>query len=210
MERDFKNIIFDLGGVLIDWDPKRLFSKIFNDPEEMTYFLSEITTMDWNIQQDRGRPLAEATRLLQNRHPEYFDEIAAYYGRWEEMLGGPIQGTVEILHALKAANAHHLYALTNWSQQTWPIAQQHYQALIFDQFEGILVSGEEKLIKPDPAIYQLMMDRYELLPAECVFIDDNTHNVQAAEAFGIRAHHFQSPEGLHTFLQQELGIELNI
>ncbi len=196
-------IIFDLGGVLIDWNPVYLYRKIFAKEEEIDHFLSRIATPDWNEQQDAGRPLQEATEWLVERHPEYEEPIRAYYGRWPEMLGGPIEGTVSLLDRLRRQNAHSLYALTNWSAETFPVAQARYPFL--DWFEGILVSGHEKLKKPDPRIYERIAERFDLDLARCLFIDDSLRNVKGARETGLQAVHFQGPEALEARLS-ELGI----
>lgn len=171
----------------------------------MEDFLTHICKMEWNIQQDAGRSLAEATELLSQQHPEWKAEIAAYYGRWEEMLVGPIQGTVEILKALVGDENYRVIALTNWSAETFPVALARYDFLGW--FEGILVSGEEKCIKPDPKIYNLLFERYGLVPELSLFIDDNTHNVEASKTVGMDAIRFESPEQLKAELES-LGIEV--
>lgn len=193
-----KAIIFDLGNVLVDWDPNRLFEKMIEDEERRTHFLSNICTPDWNEEQDAGRPIAEATRLLVEKHPDWKEYIEAYYGRWVEMLGGPIQGTVELFRKLKAKGRYRFYALTNWSAELFPIALERYEFLHW--FDGRVVSGEEKLRKPTPEFYQLLLDRFGLKPEETLFIDDNLRNIKAAEAMGIPSIRFESPEQL----QQEL------
>ncbi len=198
-------IIFDLGGVLIDWNPRHLYRKIFDDEAKMEHFLKDITTSDWNEEQDAGRPVAEATEILVNQHPEYKKEIEAFYGRWPEMLGGPIQGTVDIFKALKDAGTHKIVALTNWSAETFPVAQERYEFLTW--FEGILVSGEEKLKKPDHKIYHLILDRYGIKAENAVFIDDNLRNIKASIECGLHGIHFESPEQLKKSLL-EYGIEL--
>lgn len=192
-------IIFDLGGVLIDWNPEYVFRKIFEDEAEMRYFLSEVCSPDWNEQQDAGRPLAVATETLVEQHPKYETEIRAFYGRWEEMLGGPIDGTVEILKQIHHDQKFRLYALTNWSSETWPVAIERYDFL--QLFEGILVSGVEKMKKPDPKIYELIMSRYQISAAKALFIDDNARNVEGARAVGLNAVHFQSPPQLKQVLR---------
>lgn len=192
-------IVFDLGGVLIDWNPRHLFRKIFDHTAEMEYFLREVCTSDWNEQQDAGRPLAEATAMLIERFPNYKLQIHAYYGRWEEMLGGAIEKTVTILEALHRQQSHRLYALTNWSHETFPIARQRFPFL--DLFENILVSGEVKLKKPDPKIYQLLFDRFAIDPAKAIFIDDSLRNVDAAGAAGLHTIHFKSPQQLQYELE---------
>lgn len=196
-------VIFDLGGVLIDWEPKRLYKKIFDDQKEMDYFLSEICTPDWNEQQDAGRPLELATNILLEKHPEYNAEILAFYDRWEEMLGGTIEGTVNILKEIKSKESYKVVALTNWSGETFPIALERFEFL--QLFEGILVSGDEKMKKPDPKIYQLLLDRYNIHPSNAVFIDDNLRNVKAAIDCKIHGIHFNSPEQCRKELEQ-LGV----
>ena len=193
-------LIFDLGGVLIDWNPRYVFREVFDhDEARMEWFFEHIATSDWNEEQDAGRDLWEATDQLVAQHPEWETEIRQYYGRWEEMLGGPIPGTVDILRELKERKEFRLLALTNWSHQTFPVAQERYDFLGW--FEGILVSGEEKTRKPFREIYELMLSRYDLKAERCLFIDDNLRNVRAAEASGIRSVRFESPEQLRRYLE---------
>ena len=187
-----KNIIFDFGGVLIDWNPAYLYRKEFDNESEMNYFLENICTPEWNIQQDAGRPLAEATKLLQQEHPGYKELIGLYYGRWEEMLGGLYEDNIQLLHQLK--ENYSLYGLTNWSAETIKIAYSKYD--FFNHLKGIVVSGDEKLIKPDPKIYQVILDRYNLKAKESVFIDDNIENVKAAQKMGFETIHFNEDTDL--------------
>jgi len=194
-----KNIIFDLGGVLIDWNPKYVYRTIFDTDLEVDRFLNDICTMSWNVQQDAGRPLAEATELLVRQHPKWTTEIKAYYSRWEEMLGEAVAGTVDILQHFVADDRYQVYALTNWSAETFPIAQARFDFLSW--FEGIVVSGDEKCIKPNPKIYKVLFDRYGLLPEECLFIDDNKANVQGSVNMGMPAILFESPEQLRLELE---------
>ena len=194
-----KYIIFDLGGVLIDWNPKYLYRKIFAEQEKMDFFLSQICTPEWNEMQDGGRSLAEGTEILLRAHPEYKYEIHAFYDRWEEMLNGSLQGSVEILRYFYEAPDYSIYALTNWSGETWPIAQSRFNFLAW--FDGIVVSGQEQMKKPDAAIYRLLLERYELEAAAGIFIDDNLRNVQAAQAIGLEAIHFENPSSLRSELR---------
>lgn len=196
----YKAIIFDLGNVLIDWNPDYLFRQIITDPVKKKYFFDNICTSDWNEEQDGGRLIKEATEDLVNRHPEWKEHIEAYYTRWNEMLGGPIHGTVDIFRELKDTGKYKFYALTNWSAELFPIALERYDFLHW--FDGRVVSGEEKMRKPFPQFYQVLLERYSLLPGEAVFIDDNFRNIQAAEALGIPSIHFQSPEQLRQQLQE--------
>ncbi|AKD02823.1 HAD family phosphatase [Pontibacter korlensis] len=195
-----KFIIFDLGAVLIDWNPHYLYRKIFDEEEEMLHFLENICTPEWNEEQDAGRPLQEATELLVARHPEHQERIEAFYGRWHEMLGGAIEGTVDILRELKESGKYNLYALTNWSAETFPIAQEQFDFL--NWFDGIVVSGTEKDRKPFSSFYHTLLSRYDVHPSEAVFIDDNLRNVKAAEQLGIDSIHFTSPEALKEALKE--------
>jgi 2-haloacid dehalogenase len=195
-----KNVIFDLGGVLIDWDPKRLYRKIFNSEQEIDFFLENICTPDWNELQDGGRPLKEATATLLTQHPQYQQEIEAFYGRWEEMLGGVMEATATLARRVQQNGPHKLYALTNWSAETFPIAEERYD--ILNLFDGILVSGKENLKKPDPRIYQLLLKRYGLKAKQCFFIDDNLRNISAAKALGINAIQFTHANELEAVLKR--------
>lgn len=194
MEKKIDAIIFDLGGVLIDWNPSYVFDKMFKDEEQKKDFFENICTHDWNEKQDAGRPLKEATEELVVKHPEWKEYIEAYYGRWEEMLGGPIKGTVQIFKQLKESGSYKLYALTNWSAELFPIALERYDFLHW--FDGRVVSGEEKMRKPFPEFYQLILDRFQLNVNETLFIDDNTRNAKAAEAMGLKTIIFKSPQQL--------------
>ena len=198
MKNHIETVVFDLGGVLIDWNPEYVFRQVFDDEKEMRYFFDHICTHEWNVKQDAGRPLEEATEWLVARHPEYEPQIRDYYGRWEEMLGGPIQETVEILERLKKQQSHRIYALTNWSHETFPVALERYDFL--QRFEGILVSGQEKLAKPDARIYELLLDRYDIQPQKALFIDDSAKNVEGAQAVGMNAIQFHSSQQLREAL----------
>ena len=191
---EIKSIIFDLGGVLIDWNPRYVYRKIFKTEEEMEWFLENVTTSDWNENQDAGYPIHKATEELIAKHPEWEPQIKAYYGRWLEMLGDAIQETVEIFHQLKQSGKYKLYALTNWSAETFPHALERFE--FFKWFDGIVVSGEEKMRKPSPEFYKILLDRYNLKPSETIFTDDSLRNIKAAEQIGIRTIHFQSPQQL--------------
>jgi len=191
-------VVFDLGGVLIDWDPRHLYRKIFaGDEAAMERFLAEVCSPAWNIAQDAGRSWAEGIALLTARHPRHAGHIAAFRGRWPEMLGGPIAGSVAILGELRAAGTP-LYALTNWSQETFPIAVALYDFLGW--FDGIVVSGREGVVKPDPRLYGVLLDRYGLDPDAVVYIDDNAANAMAATRLGLHGLHFTDPASLRTDL----------
>ncbi len=201
-----KNIIFDFGGVLIGWSPKNVFRHVFEDQSKMNWFLENVCTMEWNEAQDGGRTIKEAEEVLIDQHPTWEKEIKTYYSRWHEMLTGPIYGTVLILQELERKAAHRLFGLTNWSAELFPYAKKHYHFL--NGFEGILVSGEEHLKKPDPAIYQRMLDKFDLQSEDCLFIDDNLRNIQAAEKFGWQVIHFSSPSQLRDELSTRFNIEV--
>ena len=194
-----KTLVFDLGGVLIDWDPRHLYRKLIANEDDITIFLAEICNSEWNVKQDAGRALAEATAERVALFPEKKSLIEAFYDRWEEMLGGEITETVEILREFKT-RGEPLYALTNWSGETFPIALQRYEFLQW--FDGTLVSGDEKLAKPDPAIFHLLLNRYGLHAQDCLFIDDSKTNIEAAIKIGFDTHHFTSANGLRQYLTQ--------
>lgn len=197
--KPFDTVIFDLGGVLIDWSPRYLYRKIFNTEEEITWFLENICTSEWNDQQDAGRSFEEATELLVKQHPSHEVAIRAWYGRWQETIGGQLSGTVEILERLKESKSVRLYALTNWSAETFPWALNNFEFLHW--FEGIVVSGVEKTRKPYPEFYQILFDRYQVTPTKAVFIDDNVKNIEGGRALGLHSLHFQSPEKLREELR---------
>ena len=192
-------IIFDLGAVLVDWNPHYLYRNLFADEQEMKDFLANITTPDWNEEQDAGRSLQEATDLLVQQHPHHEANIRAFYGRWEEMLGDAIDGSVALFKQLKESGNYKIYALTNWSAETFPVALQRYDFLQW--FDGIVVSGTEKMRKPNPAFYQLLLDRYHVKASEALFIDDNLRNVLAAQKMGISSIHFSSAQKLRSELE---------
>ena len=196
-------VVFDLGGVLVDWNPRYLYRQIFNDEQEMENFLANVCHGNWNEMQDAGRPFAEAVNERIDKFPQYEPMIRAYHKRWSEMLKGDIPGTVQILKEMHKAGQPRLLALSNWSAETFPIAKKRFPFLGF--FEAILVSGEEKLIKPDPRFFKLLIDRFQVDPAHAVFIDDVEKNILGAKALGFQTIHFKSPEALRVSLSQ-LGV----
>jgi 2-haloacid dehalogenase len=196
-------LVFDLGNVLIGWEPRALYRKLFAGREaEMEWFLANVCTSEWNLEQDRGRSFAEGVAELIAAHPEeHHAAIRAFHERWPEMLTGPIEGTLALLEQLHRTGTP-VYALTNWNQATFAHARERYAFLTL--FRGIIVSGEERLIKPDPAIYRTLCERFGLAPEACVFVDDSMKNVEGARAAGMHAIHFTSPEELRAELR-ELG-----
>jgi 2-haloacid dehalogenase len=195
-------VVFDLGGVLIDWDPRHLYRRIFDSEEEMEAFLSTVCTPEWNAELDRGRSFEEMVELLCSEHPERRDHIEAYHRRWDEMLGESIEGSVRILRELHSAG-YPLYVLTNWSAETFHMAHERYGFLSL--FREIIVSGEVGLIKPEPAIYELLVERTSIEPSRAVFIDDREVNARAAEKIGFVSVTYQGPSLLRQRLT-ELGL----
>ena len=197
-----RSVVFDLGGVLIDWDPRYLYRKLLSDEPEIDRFLKTVCTPEWNALQDGGRPIAEATRRLVAERLEHASLIQAYYTRWAEMVAGPIDETVDVLRELKRRGIP-LYALTNWSAETFPLVEHQYPFMGW--FKGILVSGREHLKKPDPRIFRLLLRRYGLTAGKTLFIDDNADNITSARALGILARRFTSPGTLRSDLTH-LGV----
>lgn len=203
MSKQFNTIIFDLGGVLIDWNPLYVFNDLIPDEERRTYFFEEVCPTHWNEQQDAGTLIALATEERVALFPDWEHEIRAYYGRWVEMLGDANQGTVEILKKLIDSPDYKVYALTNWSAETFPIAKAIERFHFLHWFEGTLVSGEEFLLKPQPEIYEAILSRYDIDREKAIFIDDNIKNVIGSKAVGLDAIHFQSPEQLAEELENK-------
>lgn len=195
-------VVFDLGGVLIDWDPRYLYRQLFDSPDEMESFLAEVTTAEWNAHQDAGRPWADAIELLVAEHPERRELIEAFHARWPEMLAGEIQGTVDVLAELRAAGLR-LVALSNWSAELFPVARERFDFLTW--FEGILISGEVGVNKPDRQIFEHLVERFGIEPATTLFIDDSSANVATAAALGFRAVQFTDAAALRLELVQ-LGL----
>jgi 2-haloacid dehalogenase len=191
--------VFDLGGVLIDWNPRYLYRTLFDDEAEMEAFLAEVTTQEWNAKQDAGRTWSEAVEELAALHPARRELIEAYWRRWPETLGDAIAGTVEILRQLRDAGIR-VYALSNWSAETFPLARPRFPFL--EWFDGILISGEVKLAKPDPRIFAALVERFGLEPGSTVFVDDNAENIRAAAEAGLIPIRFKSPEQLREELSK--------
>ena len=199
-----KNIIFDFGGVVMDWNPRYFFKDYFNDDEKMEYFLKKITTDEWNIEQDRGRTLAEGTAIQVANFPEWEKEIRAYYDNWTTMLKSEIADNVAVLRKLEHSE-YELFGLTNWSAETFPCAVKNYD--FFSIFKGkIVVSGTEKLIKPNPEIWHVLLNRYQIKAEESVFIDDNFKNIEVAKSLGFICIHIKEDTDLEKELR-DLGIE---
>jgi len=186
-------VVFDLGGVLIDWDPRHLYRKLLADEAAVEEFLATVCTPEWNAEQDRGRPFAEGVAELVERHPAHAAAIVAYHERWMEMLGGEIPGTVAVLAELRAAGVP-LYALSNWSAETFRLTRGRFPFL--EWFDGLVVSGEEGVTKPDRRIFELLIERFGLVAAATLFVDDSAANVIAARDLGLDAVRFRGAGGL--------------
>ena len=196
-----RNIIFDFGGVLLDWNPRYLYREYFHDDAKMEWFLANVCNADWNIQQDAGRPFSEAVSLLEKKYPEWAEPIRMYDKYWYKMLKCELPGSIDLLKELKG-RGYGIYGLTNWSSEKIGYAFENYS--FFKLFDGIVVSGEEKVAKPDPRIYRILLDRYGLAAGECVFIDDNQDNVNAAKALGINAIRFDDIDNARARLKEIL------
>jgi len=196
-------VVFDIGGVLIDWNPRYLYRKIFSTEDEITWFMENICTPEWNDQQDAGRSFSEATEELVKKHPQHEVPIRAWYGRFPETISGAIQPTIDVLSSIKQKKAYRLYALTNWSAESFPWAVSNFEFLSW--FEGIVVSGQEKTRKPYADFYHIMLKRYNIDPARAVFIDDNIKNIKGANDVGLNTIHFTSAAELEKDLKT-LGV----
>ena len=201
MKSKVKTIIFDLGAVLLDWNPLYVYDEnYFESQEKRDHFFSTICTSEWNEEQDAGRSIVTGTQLLVEQFPQWEQAIRDYYGRWTEMLRGPIYDTVDIFKKLKDSGNYKIYALTNWQADLFNIALVRYNFLHW--FDGIVVSGVEKMRKPFPEFYQLLLQRYKIDAATAVFIDDNLRNIIGSEAVGIKGIHFQSSAQLADALRK--------
>ena len=200
MTQRYQAIIFDLGGVLVNWDPRHLYGRFFNDDvAAMEQFLTEIDFHSWNLEQDRGRSFADGVAALSAQFPQYADLIRAYDVQWEESITGQIDGTVELLQTLKAAG-YTVALLSNISTEKYAVLRRTYR--FFDHFDRQLISADVKLLKPDPRIYALLLEQLNHAAEECIFIDDSAVNVAGADRVGMTAIQFQSPHQLKTELQQ--------
>ena len=182
--------LFDLGGVFFDWDPNHFFKNIFEKAEERKYFLTEICNDEWNFQQDAGRTIKEAESELIPKFPHYEKQIKMYYKNHRKMIIGTFEASIEVLKKLKKLN-YECYVLSNWSAETFVGMIDDYPFLQF--FDGLLISGEDNMMKPDAAIYELAINRFNLIPQETVFIDDKLENIEAAKIMNINTIHLVDP-----------------
>ena len=188
-----KNIVFDFGGVLIDWNPRYFYKNVFSDISEMEFFLKNICNPEWNMKQDAGCSFSEAAKELQEQHPEYWNEIEMYQKNWEIMIAGEIFDNTKLLEPLKAK--YRLFGLTNWSAEAFPVVFERYP--FFKNFEGIIVSGQEKMVKPHKEIYKLLLNRFALLADDTLFIDDSISNIETAKELGFFTIHVNGNQKLH-------------
>jgi len=199
---EFDAVVFDLGGVLIDWDPRHLYRQLFDDEATMEHFLANVCTLEWHVAHDLGDDTKESCAVLALAHPEHADLIHAWADRSEDMIGGAIDGTVAVLADLKARGVR-CYVLSNMERETFPLRRERF--VFIDWFDGHVISGLEGLVKPDPAIFRRLLRRFDLQPARTLFIDDNAANIDSAAALGIHAVRFESPEQLRAELE-DLGL----
>ncbi|MCR4910432.1 MAG: HAD family phosphatase [Bacteroidales bacterium] len=192
-------IIFDFGAVLVDWNPHRMLDKYFGSVEKADWFIKNVCTSEWNTEMDGGKPFAQGIAERSAIYPEYAADIQAYYDRWIEMIGGEIPGMREMVAELKE-KGYKLYGLTNWSSETFCLVRNEFP--VFGLLDGMLVSGEEHLLKPSPEIFQRLVDRFGLTSSECLFIDDNAANVEGSIAFGIPAIRFFGVDSLREDLRE--------
>ena len=200
---DINTVIFDFGGVLVDWNPHYLYDPYFGSREKADWFLTHICNSAWNVQMDGGKPFAEGIAELVAQHPEWEKEIRMYRSEWLQMMGGQIPGMQALVADLKA-RGYHVYGLTNWAADTFALVRDTYP--VFALLDGIVVSGEEKMAKPDPRIFRILLERYHINPSEAVFVDDNMPNIEAAKQLGLHTLLFQSSEQLRKALK-ELSVD---
>lgn len=192
------SVIFDIGNVLYHWDLRCLFAKLIDDPEELDWFLAHVVTPEWHFQHDAGRPFADMVAERSREFPQYTDHILAYSRRFPETIAGPVEGMLDIVRAL-AQRGVPLFAISNFGAESW--AQFRPSAPIFDIFSDIVISGEEKLIKPDPAIFELALKRFSRRADQCLFVDDRPDNIAAGQAIGLACHHFKDATAFESELQ---------
>jgi 2-haloacid dehalogenase len=203
MPTNIKAIIFDYGNVLLEWNPRYVYHRYFpNDPDGMEEFLLEIDFMGWNAQQDKGRTFAEGVEALSKQFPHHAHLIQAYHDHWVDSIGEAYWETVDLIHQLKE-KGYPIYGLSNWSAETFPHAREKYN--FFDLFDDMVISGAVGFVKPEPEIFQILLDKIGRPAKECLFIDDSLPNIQQANAMGFKTIHFVSPSQLKDKLVQ-LGL----
>ncbi len=195
MTKNIDTIIFDLGGVLVDWKPEYVYRKVFNNDEnKVRWFLNTVCTQGWNEEQDGGRTIEEAVKFKVAEFPEYEKWIKMYYTEWRNMFSGPIEENLNLFKTLKANGKYKIYALTNWSAEKWEEGKELFP--FFNDFEGVVVSGQEKTRKPFAKIYTIILNKFNIHPKNAIFIDDNKNNVVAAKALNFNGIHFTTTSQL--------------
>ena len=195
--------LFDLGGVFFDWDPKFFFKEIFNNDDELNHFIENICNNDWNIKQDRGRSIIDGEKELIKRFPEYEDKIKIYYPNHRKMFKKVFTDSVDILLKLKD-HKYMCYVLSNWSAETFIGMKDDYNFL--NKFDGMIISGEEKLTKPDKDIYKLAIKRFNLIPKETIFVDDRIENINSAKLLGFITIHLTDPKKIISQIEELISI----
>ncbi len=198
-QNKIKVVIFDFGGVLVDWSPHNLYRRYFEQPHDIDRFLAEINFAEWNAQQDKGHPFAQAVAEHSNKFPQHAELIKAYHERWEDSIVGAIDGTVNILRQVKQ-RGYLVYGLSNWSAETFPLVKDRFK--FFELFDDIVLSGDVKMIKPEPEIFHLLLKKIGRPAQDCLFIDDSLANIKVANEIGFKTIHFKSPEQLEDDLKQ--------
>ncbi|MCB2078977.1 MAG: HAD family phosphatase [Novosphingobium sp.] len=193
MSADIRAVVFDVGRVLFEWDLRHLFAPMIGDPDQLEWFVGNVVTEDWHFEQDAGRPLSEMVPERIARFPKHADLIRAYATHFNDSIPGPVPGSLELVEALDEAGVP-LFAITNFGADFWPGFRAQWP--VFDRFRDIVVSGDEKIVKPDPAIYRLAQSRFGFAPAEMLFVDDKAENIAAAEALGWQGHRFTGADRL--------------
>lgn len=199
MSQVVKAVLFDIGNVIVDWNPRYLYEQLIDDADRLDWFLRDVVNLAWHTHHDKGKPFAEGVADLSAQYPEEADLIALYDTRWDDTIKGTIDGTVTLIERLAASDVP-LYGLTNFSAEKYPDFHEQYK--VMHNFKGVMVSGEVGLVKPDPAIFNLTLERYGLKAEETLFIDDRMDNIIAAEKLGFKGHQFKSPEGLEACLKE--------
>ena len=199
MTQNIQAVIFDFGNVLLEWDPRHVYRRYFPDDEAMEDFFREVSFMEWNAQQDKGRSFAEGVAELSRQFPHHADLIRAYHENWKDSIGNHLEGTVEIMKRLKQAG-YKLYGLSNWSAETFPLMRDKFE--FFDLLDDIVISGEVGMIKPEPEIFEHMLERIGKPANACLFIDDASANVEQALRMGFAAIQFHSPGQLESELRR--------
>ncbi|MBD8347259.1 MULTISPECIES: HAD family hydrolase [unclassified Dysgonomonas] len=201
--KEIKNIVFDFGGVLLDWNPRYFYKNIFKEESELNFFLNEVCNHEWNEKQDAGRSFKDGISELIIKHPQYKREIELFYTHWIDMVGGEIEENTALISELKSE--YLLFGLTNWSAETFPLVYERYS--FFKELDAIIVSGEENVIKPNPEIYRRLLSRCEIDSQHSLFIDDNKINIEAAQNLGFHTIHFQQGVSLRDEMKKK-GIDL--